>query len=150
MQAGAPELTAHNAPAAAGLVSGLKGCRILHPELERQLFAVWGLVLRLGQGTVVAVTNVRRSPWLNGRAQLLVTLLRDRHGLELTEDTARQDISERLDHVATLMRIGRQAARRYVTDEVIADHADRIAQAVRDHHPTTGVVDLAEERRRRR
>lgn len=97
------------------------------------------------------MTKARRSPWLNGRARLLVDILRDRHGLELTEDTARQDISDHLDHMAELMRIGRQAAQRYVTDEVISEHADRIAAAVDERrNASAGVVNLADERRRRR
>ncbi|OFB42611.1 hypothetical protein BA059_05055 [Mycolicibacterium sp. (ex Dasyatis americana)] len=88
---------------------------------------------------------------MNGRATLLVDILRDRHGLELTEDSARQDISDHLDHMAELMGIDRHAAQRYITDEVIAGHADRIAAAVEEHRAAAvGVVDLAEERRRRR
>ena len=61
-----------------------------------------------------------------------------------------------------MMRIGRHAAKMYVTDDVIADMADRIASAVDQHrHPgrrtrpppgITGqrLVDLDTERRRRR
>ena len=60
--------------------------------------------------------------------------------------TARQDISDHLDRVATLMWISRQAAKFYVTDDVIGDMADRIARAVQQHQP----IDLDAERRRRR
>ena len=53
------------------------------------------------------------------------------------------------------MRFGRQAAKMYVTDEVISDMADRIAAAVAKHQTTAvtehqGLVDLDTERRRRR
>lgn len=112
------------------------------------------------------MTKARRSPWLDERTALLVNLLADRHNLTVTEDAARQDISDDLDHVARLMRIGRQAAKMYLTDEVISDLADQIAAAVAaaaEHqatadaeHQTTadaehrGVVDLDTERRRRR
>ena len=94
-------------------------------------------------------------PRLDERTALLVSLLADRHNLTVTEDAARQDISDDLDHVARLMRIGRQATKMYVTDEVISDMADRIAVAVAEHQTTAvaehqGVVDLDTERRRRR
>jgi hypothetical protein len=96
------------------------------------------------------VTKVRRSPWMNDRAALLVKLLRERHGLETSEDTARHDISEHVDHVAALMRIGRQAANYYVTEDVIAELANRIAGAVHQHHEAIRqrqAVDLDAERR---
>jgi hypothetical protein len=107
------------------------------------------------------MTKARHSPWLDDRAALLVTVLSDRHGLTVDEDTARQDISDDLDHVARLMRIGRQAAKFYITDDTISSMADRIAAAVTDHQaaptaitagPPDGidVVDLDTERRRRR
>lgn len=72
---------------------------------------------------------VRRSPWLDNRAQLLVRLLAER-GHEIGEDIAREDISDHLDLVAERMRIGRQAAKVYVTDEVIEHMAERIARYV--------------------
>lgn len=77
----------------------------------------------------------RRSPWLDERAALLAKTLSERHGLKLPDDViaaARDDISDRLDQVAELMRIGRRAAKMYVTDDVIGDMADRIAAAVRE------------------
>lgn len=72
---------------------------------------------------------VRRSPWLNERAVLLVRLLAER-GYEVSEDIAREDISDHLDLVAERMRIGRQAAKVYVTDETIEGMAERIARYV--------------------
>lgn len=109
------------------------------------------------------MTKARHSPWLDGRATLLVSLLAGRHGLVVSEDTARQDISDDLDHVARLMRIGRQAAKVYITDDSISKMADRIAAAVAEHQDAPAaiaadgpsdvgvdVVDLNAERRRRR
>lgn len=105
------------------------------------------------------MTKARSSPWLDSRANLLITLLAERHSLTVSLDIARQDISDDLDHVARLMRIGRQAAKMYITDDTISAMADRIAAAVAEHQatstsatgPTDGpVVDLDAERRRRR
>ena len=45
---------------------------------------------------------------------------RSGYGLTITEDVAREDISDHVDRVATMMRVGQQAAKFYVTDEVIA------------------------------
>lgn len=67
---------------------------------------------------------------MNERAQLLVTLLDERYGLVITEDVARDDISDHVDYVATMMRVGRQAAKFYVTEDTISDMADRIAREV--------------------
>lgn len=70
-----------------------------------------------------------------------------------------------MDHVARLMRVGRQAAKAYLTDDAISSMADRIAAAVAEHQSASivadagregtavgraGVVDLDTERRRRR
>lgn len=71
--------------------------------------------------------SARRSPWLNDRSALLVRLLSEVHGLTVTEDCVREDISDHLDYVAKRMRIGRQSAKAYVTDDAIAAMADRIA-----------------------
>ncbi|WP_231750856.1 hypothetical protein [Mycobacterium sp. NAZ190054] len=57
-------------------------------------------------------------------------MLDERYGLTITEDAGREDISNHVDHVAAMMRIGRQAAKRYVTDDVISDMADRIGRHV--------------------
>lgn len=70
---------------------------------------------------------------MNERSGLLVRLLSERHGLTISEETAREDISDHVDHVAEMMRVGRQAAKYYVTPEVISDMADRIARHVDQH-----------------
>ncbi|MEH3129390.1 MAG: hypothetical protein PGN27_05435 [Mycolicibacterium neoaurum] len=72
----------------------------------------------------------RRSPWMDDRAQLLVRLLDEHHGLQISEDVAREDVSSHVDLVAERMRIGRQAAKVYVTDDYLAGLADHIARAV--------------------
>lgn len=64
------------------------------------------------------VTNVRSSPWLNDRTELLLGRLAD-HGMTLPENVVRELISDHLDTTGRLMRIGRQAAKVYVTNEVI-------------------------------
>jgi hypothetical protein len=78
------------------------------------------------------VAAARRSPWMNDRAELLVRLLQERYGLQISEAVARETISEHVDHVAKLMRIGRRAAKFYVTDDVISGMTDRIAALVHD------------------
>lgn len=70
---------------------------------------------------------------MNERAALLVRLLDERYGLELGEDIAREDISDHVDHVAKMMRIGRQAAKYYVTEDTISQMADRIGEEVERH-----------------
>jgi hypothetical protein len=95
---------------------------------------------------------VRRSPWLNQRAAQLVRLLHERHGHTITEDTAREDISNQLDLMAERMRIGRQAAKYYFTDDYIAGFADHIAAVIDRHNNAVRngeVSDLAAKRRQR-
>jgi hypothetical protein len=95
---------------------------------------------------------VRRSPWMNQRASQLVRLLDERHGHTITEDTAREDISNQVDLVAERMRIGRQAAKYYVTEDYIAGFADHIAAVIDRHNDAVRngeVSDLAAKRRQR-
>lgn len=73
----------------------------------------------------------RRSPWMNERAQFLVRYLAEQHGLNITEDVAREDISQQVDFTAERMRIGRQAAKYYVTEDLVRGLGDHIAEAVR-------------------
>ena len=92
---------------------------------------------------------VRRSPWLNQRAAQLVRLLDERHGHTITEDTAREDISNQVDLVAERMQIGRQAAKYYVTEDYIAGFADHIAALIYRHNDAVRngeVSDLAAKR----
>lgn len=78
-------------------------------------------------------------------AQLLMKLLDERYGLAITEEVAREDISNHVDEVAERMRIGRQAAKYYVTDDVIEGFAAHIAATV----GANNVVDLDVRRWRR-
>jgi hypothetical protein len=82
---------------------------------------------------------------MNQKAQLLVKLLDERYGLAITEDVAREDISNHVDDVAERMRIGRQAAKYYVTDDVIEGFAAHIAAGVGGDN----VVDLDARRSQR-
>ncbi|SHS63237.1 Uncharacterised protein [Mycobacteroides abscessus subsp. abscessus] len=80
----------------------------------------------------------RRSPWLNERTALLLRYLCEVHRLQISEDVARQGISDHLDFVAERMRIGRQSAKMYITDDVILEMANKIARAtatVNGHAP---------------
>lgn len=71
----------------------------------------------------------RRSPWLNERTALLLRYLGELHQLEVSEELARQDISKHLDFVAERMRVSRQSAKMYITDEVILEMSNRVARA---------------------
>lgn len=81
----------------------------------------------------------RQSPWINERAQLLVRLLDEQYDMQIDEATARDDISDHVDHVAKAMRIGRQAAKYYVTEDIIEAMAERIARAVNKHRVKSAV-----------
>ncbi|MEB3021333.1 hypothetical protein [[Mycobacterium] crassicus] len=72
----------------------------------------------------------RRSPWLDDRAALLVRLLSEHHQLTITQEVARADISDQLDHIAERMRIQRKSAMRYISDEWVQTFADHIAREV--------------------
>jgi hypothetical protein len=83
---------------------------------------------------------------MHQKAQLLVRFLEERYGLAITDDVAREDIANHVDRVASMMRIGRQAAKYYVTDDVIEGFAAHIVAAV----GANNVVDLDARRSRRR
>jgi hypothetical protein len=89
---------------------------------------------------------------MNQRAAQLVRLLDQRHGHNITEDTAREDISHQVDLIAEWMRIGRQAAKYYVTEEYISGFADHIAAVIDRHNQAVHngeVSDLSAMRRQR-
>ncbi|MBN7310699.1 Uncharacterised protein [Mycobacteroides abscessus subsp. abscessus] len=69
---------------------------------------------------------------MNERAQFLVKYLADQHGIGITEDIAREDISTQVDRVAERMRIGRQAAKYYVTEDYLRKFGDFVANAIRE------------------
>lgn len=93
------------------------------------------------------MTKVRRSRWLDDRVAVLLTRLGE-YEMTLPEDVVRQLISDHLDTTARLMRIGRQAAKFYVTNDVITGIADQILGI--DQEAVDGaVVSLAAARRRK-
>lgn len=69
---------------------------------------------------------------MNERAQFLVKYLADQHGIRITEDIAREDISTQVDRVAERMRIQRQSAKYYVTEDYLIKLGDHIASAIRE------------------
>jgi hypothetical protein len=93
------------------------------------------------------MTTVRRSRWLDERTALLLARLSE-YEMTLPEDVARKRISDHLDTTARLMRIGRQAAKFYVTDDVIGKIADQILGIDRAEGERN-VVSLAVTRRRK-
>ena len=101
----------------------------------------------LGGRSVNRVTAARQSPWLNDRTGVLLDRLAAHH-MTLPEEAARQVISDHLDTTATLMRIGRQAAKFYVTDEVIRKIADQLL-GIDSGQGEPNVVSLLERRRRK-
>jgi hypothetical protein len=86
-----------------------------------------------------------RNQLMNQKAELLVKLLDERYGLAITEDVAGEDIPNHVDRVAGMMRIRRQAAKYYVTDDVVEGFAAHIATAV----GANNVVDLDAHRLQR-
>ena len=95
------------------------------------------------------MTTVRRSPWLDSRAALLLARLGD-YEMALPEDVVRDLISDHLDTTARLMRIGRQAAKFYVTDDVITGLAHQILGIDQGEVEDGVVVSLTAARRRRK
>lgn len=92
--------------------------------------------------------KARRSPWIDERTTRLLSCLTE-YELTLPEDVARQLISDHLDGIAERMRIGRQAARYYFTDEAVQTLADELVGSG-SGTDATSVVSLAEKRRNRR
>ncbi|WP_237156611.1 hypothetical protein [Mycobacteroides abscessus] len=82
--------------------------------------------------------TVRRSPWMNERTgQFMARLMA--HGLEIPEDRARERISNQVDFTAERMRIGRQAAKYYVTQDLVEKMADMSAAAFRKAESRNGL-----------
>lgn len=79
-------------------------------------------------------------------------LLDEQHGLTITEEIARDDVSDHVDHVAEMMRIGRRAAKHYVTEDVIQGLADHIAECIESHRAAIecGEVTSLDAKRQRR
>ncbi|SHQ38646.1 Uncharacterised protein [Mycobacteroides abscessus subsp. abscessus] len=60
-------------------------------------------------------------------------------GLEIPEDRARERISNQVDFTAERMRIGRQAAKRYVTQDLVEKMADKTAESFRKAQTRNGL-----------
>ncbi|WP_457060310.1 hypothetical protein [Mycobacteroides abscessus] len=80
----------------------------------------------------------RRSPWMNERTTQFMARLAA-HGLDIPEDRARERISGQVDFTAERMRIGRQAAKYYVTKELVEEMADKAAAAFRKAQTRNGL-----------
>ena len=93
------------------------------------------------------MATARSSQWLDERVARLLQRLAE-HGMILPDDVARQFLSDHLDTTARLMRIGRQAVKVYVTDDVIDQLADQLL-GVDKAHAQPNVFSLAARRRKR-
>ncbi|MGV0743139.1 hypothetical protein [Mycolicibacterium sp. XJ870] len=78
--------------------------------------------------SATAVTG--RSPWMNDRVTALLRLLEDHHGLHVPREMARVQIACHIDLLVSILRLDRQAARRFVSDEVLYEIACDIAATV--------------------
>lgn len=92
--------------------------------------------------------KARRSPWIDSKTAQLLSCLGE-YELTLPEDVGRQLISDQLDGIAERMRIGRQAARYYFTDDALQTLADELVGA-RSSDDASNVVSLSQTRRIRR
>ncbi|WP_238390911.1 MULTISPECIES: hypothetical protein [unclassified Mycolicibacterium] len=75
-----------------------------------------------------AVTD--RSPWMNERVTVLRRFLADLHGLHLSPDLARVQVAGHVELLVSVLRLNRQTARQFVTDDVLREMAIDIATAV--------------------
>lgn len=92
----------------------------------------------------------RRSTWIQDRADALVSILRDKHQLDVSVDAAAADITRYRDQIAQRLRIQGRSANRYVTDEMLTEFADFIAEQVQEaKNAAAGVPTLSAERRKR-
>ncbi|MGV0815214.1 hypothetical protein ABQF34_24925 [Mycolicibacterium boenickei] len=71
-----------------------------------------------------------RSPWMNDRVTVLRRFLADVHGLHLPPDLARVQVAGHVELLVSVLRLDRQAARQFVTDDVLREMAIDIATAV--------------------
>lgn len=92
----------------------------------------------------------RRSVWLTNRADALVSILRDRHQLDVSVDAATADIESYRDQIAERLRIQPRSANRYITDEILTEYANFIAEKVEEaKNAAAGIPTLSAERRKR-
>lgn len=83
----------------------------------------------------------RTSDWLDQRVELLLAEL-SQLGMTMTPSADGDLIRERVDWVATNMRIGKAAARPYLTDETVKRLAETIAFSMTEETPGADVLAL--------
>ncbi|WP_135459381.1 hypothetical protein [Mycobacterium sp. DL99] len=84
----------------------------------------------IGQLKTSTSTVADRSPWMNDRVTALRGFLADLHGLHLSPDMARVQVAGHIELLVSVLRLDRQTARQFVTDDVLREMAIDIATAV--------------------
>ncbi|MGW4100663.1 hypothetical protein [Mycobacterium sp. NPDC004974] len=84
----------------------------------------------IGQLKTSTSTVADRSPWMNDRVTALRGFLTDLHGLHLSPDMARVQVAGHIELLVSVLRLDRQTARQFVTDDVLREMAIDIATAV--------------------
>lgn len=97
----------------------------LHGVFERPRQRRYAGQLRTSAGAVTG-----RSPWMNERVTVLRRFLADMHGLHLPPELARVQVAGHIELLVSVLRLNRQAARQFVTDDVLREMAIDIATAV--------------------
>lgn len=83
-----------------------------------------------GQLKTSTSTVAGRSPWMNDRVTVLRGFLADLHGLHLPSELARVQVAGHVELLVSVLRLNRQTARQFVTDDVLREMALDIATAV--------------------
>ncbi|WP_246585253.1 hypothetical protein [[Mycobacterium] fortunisiensis] len=83
-----------------------------------------------GQLKTSATLVTGRSPWMNDRVTVLRGFLADLHGLHLPPELARVQVAGHVELLVSVLRLNRQTARQFVTDDVLREMAVDIATAV--------------------
>lgn len=81
----------------------------------------------------------RRGTWLDGRIDVLLAALSD-YGMDASRASAAELIQERVEWVATNMRITRATARRYLADDALRDLARTMVVNLADEAPGADVL----------
>ncbi|CDO29110.1 hypothetical protein A5722_14075 [Mycobacterium vulneris] len=84
----------------------------------------------IGQLKTSTSTVAGRSPWMNDRVTVLRRYLADLHGLHLPPELARVQVAGHIELLVSVLRLNRQTARQFVTDDVLREMAVDIATAV--------------------
>jgi hypothetical protein len=84
----------------------------------------------IGQLKTSTSTVADRSPWMKDRVTVLRGFLADLHGLQLPPELARVQVAGHIELLVCVLRLDRQAARQFVTDDVLREIAVDIAAAV--------------------